>query len=219
MKKTLFIGAACIALGFIWGGATAAYRVFPYFQLRSLVIPQGRTPLQEEAQKLFERFPRKGDVVVAGDSILSELSWQDALPEHTVVQRTIGGSTSAHVRAGIEAIRSTGARYTILMVGTNDIARGIPMRETLANIAAVRDHVPGKLIVMSLPPCTVKDLNCIKRASKIRAMNDRLASMPGIEFADLRNTIGSDDIVDGIHLNAEGMAKVVNDVRRRLGDR
>jgi len=216
MKRIVLLAALCAALGFAWGAATIAFRIFPFFQIKSLV-PEEQSPIQMEMQKLFEMYPRKGDIVVVGDSILNEINWQDAIPEFVVVQRTIGGSTSQHIVDRISSIKAADASTTVLMIGTNDIGRGVPLDDTLKNISIIRKQLGGRLIVLSIPPCTNKNIRCPMRTPNIAKFNERLSTMPGIDFVDLRGVVGPDDILDGTHLKAVGINKLVGEIRRALG--
>src|SRR5207237_5643897 len=87
---------------------------------------------------------RPPDLVAVGDSITqgqyAPFSWVSLLPiwkKVASVNQGISGQTTVTMRERFPDALATGAKIVVLMGGTNDLAYHLPVRTTLANIAAM----------------------------------------------------------------------------------
>ncbi|HEY8590760.1 MAG TPA: hypothetical protein VIL55_14535, partial [Naasia sp.] len=79
-----------------------------------------RSQQEHRRQQFAEVGARSGRVVFLGDSISEFGLWEEWFPEIPVLNRGIGGETSAQVLARLETA-ITEPRAVFLLVGTNDL--------------------------------------------------------------------------------------------------
>jgi lysophospholipase L1-like esterase len=164
-------------------------------------------------------------VVFLGDSISEFGLWSEWFPDVPVLNRGIGGETSAQVLARLDtAIDSP--RAVVLLVGTNDLTAGVPEDDIVANIRAILDGIeqraPGTpVLLQSVMPRTADF------ASEVRALNERCRrlseSASTVRYVDLWPLLAADDgtlrpeyTLDRLHLNGEGYRAWVSALRPLL---
>jgi lysophospholipase L1-like esterase len=186
-------------------------------------------PFQTEKVELFRMLPcGPDDVVFAGDSHVAGTPFADAFT--TIRNRGIGGDTTAGLLARLDEITQGKPQRVFLVIGSNDIANRIPLRETIDNyrriLARIRQESPGtRVFVVSVPP-TRRELRngAMDRNPQIRALNEdlrALASAQGITFIDLAPALTDTEgdlkkelaMDDGLHLNPAGRLAVCEVLR------
>lgn len=168
---------------------------------------------------LFESFPAtNGDIVFLGNSITDGGEWVELFQDPRCKNRGISGDVTAGVIHRLpETVRRKPAKI-FLLIGTNDLARGISTDSVLTNLWLIADYVEQespetKLFIQSILPVNEifgKFGSHTKNHEAIRTINDRLqaeAKNHGYQFVDIHTAFsdksGKMDTAltnDGLHL-------------------
>ena len=160
---------------------------------------------------------RGGSVTFVGDSLTAQGDWQAAFPDRVVHNQGVSGDTSFQLMARLPAIRRTGARTYLVMVGINDIVWGYDPGRIAGRIQWLRTGLQigtgGRVIVLSTIPCA--RFRCGPEGLRlVTELNQRLAEgIPAQDYVDLTPVMADADglkrayTVDGVHLNAAGYAR------------
>jgi acyl-CoA thioesterase-1 len=131
----------------------------------------------------------------------------------TLIDAAVSGDTSAGGRARLDWALADGADAAIVELGGNDGLRGIDPRATEANLAAILDtlaarKIPVLLTGMLAPPNLGPDYG-----REFQAVFAGLGARPGVTFDPFfLQGVARDPALnqpDGIHPNAEGVARIV----------
>lgn len=172
--------------------------------------------------KLFaEMPPLKKAVVFVGNSITEAGKWNDLLPGHKVLNRGISGDITYGVMARLPEILKNKPRKIFLMIGINDLKRGIPV-ETIENnyrkmVEMIREQSPGtKIYLQSVLPVnydmliesfrTIKNEDVAKLNRTLRSMadNKKIFYVDLHEvFADEKGELKKEESPDGIHIKIQ----------------
>lgn len=152
---------------------------------------------------------------------------ENGMPETEVVNMGVSGDTTAGGRARLDWALADGADAVIVALGGNDLLRGIPPEESRANLDAMlaeldRRGLPVLLAGMSAPRNFGPEYK-----DAFDAMYPELAEKHGaILHENFLAGLGAGDrdLIqdDGIHPNAEGVARMVEAIGpkvRRLVER
>jgi lysophospholipase L1-like esterase len=157
-----------------------------------------------------------GRVVFLGDSITAGASWERLFPEILSRNAGVDGDCSADVLQRLASVILVGPWKLFLMIGTNDLGRGLSEESIVANVAAILDE-----LVAGLPECRVCLQSILPResgyASKVRSLNRRYAELARqrepVAFVDLFDLFDGGDgglrgdlTDDGLHLTEAGYA-------------
>ena len=160
---------------------------------------------------------RGGSVTFVGDSLTAQGDWQAAFPDRVVHNQGVSGDTSFQLMARLPAIRRTGARTYLVMVGINDIVWGYDPGRIAGRIQWLRTGLQigtgARVIVQSTIPCA--RFRCGPEGLRlVTELNQRLAEgIPAQDYVDLTPVMADADglkrayTVDGVHLNAAGYAR------------
>lgn len=223
-----------IVLGLALGLASAAFRVFPYPQIRDVslwLVPaldnaRPSAPAARARRALFERVTPDVDVAAIGDSIIARGLWGDVLPEHRVANRGLSGDTTAGILARLDAILATRPEQAVIMAGINDLMQGRNLDEIGGDYAAILDRLSGagvRILVLGTLEC--RRTGCGAINPQVQALNSRTqlrAEAMGAQFIDPNSILSDSDGLradltpDGVHLNAEGFFLLAQIVRRGL---
>lgn len=180
----------------------------------------------ESNEKLGPKQPGRPRIVFLGDSITDGWRLNEYFPDRDFVNRGIGGQVSGEMlgrmRADVIALQP---EAVLILAGTNDIARGVPLttiQDNLTMIADLADHYKIKPIFASILPISDyhKGQNPQYERSRqrppqtIAAMNQWLRSLCARreyvfvnyypEMADASGFMKPDLADDGLHPNAKG---------------
>ncbi|PLR29874.1 hypothetical protein CYR55_22555, partial [Chimaeribacter californicus] len=133
LKMKHAAAAAGLALALGYGFALGKYAIFPYsfiyeFKHRHFTSEQVdtvRNPTYLFKRDMYKEFHGQGDYVMVGDSITENARWDDIFPDYKIVNRGIAGDDTTGVLERIDDIIATGAKKAFIMIGTNDIDRGM----------------------------------------------------------------------------------------------
>jgi lysophospholipase L1-like esterase len=157
-----------------------------------------------------------GQVVMLGDSITEFGRWQEWFAGLPVLNRGIGGETSADLLRRLDtAIHDPAAVF--LLIGTNDLTLGVKLEAIVGNVSALLDQIarraPGApIVVQSVMPRT------LRFRDDIRLLNDAYRSLVGgagerVQYLDLwpaladqHGDLRTSFTPDGVHLSGAGYA-------------
>ncbi|MBD2419370.1 G-D-S-L family lipolytic protein [Anabaena cylindrica FACHB-243] len=181
--------------------------------------------LKQEAEASAEQQPQKLTVLV-GDS-LSLWFPPDLLPEdRNWLNQGISGETSDGLLKRLDLFDRTQPEIIFVMIGINDLIRGVSDEEILANQRQIirylrRKHPQAKIVAQSILPHGGEEATWEGREkllaipnSRIRNLNDELqgiATQQGIRylnlhplFTDKQGNLRREFTTDGLHLNPQG---------------
>jgi lysophospholipase L1-like esterase len=174
-------------------------------------------PTKSARASQFEAVPAvEKAVVFLGDSITEGGLWDEWFPAVRVVNRGIGGNTTAEIRRRLEAAINAPAAV-FLLCGTNDVTRGVRqdaiVEETRRIIDAILERSPStRLYLQSVMPRAAAfrdELVNLNRQLRLLA-DDRQGAVDFVDLwpalADPEGALVKDFTLDSLHLNGRGYA-------------
>lgn len=194
----------------------------------------------------LNRTAEHGQVVLIGDSLTEIYNTGDFFTEFTrtggkwVYNRGISGDTSDRMAQRLyDNALVIAPSVLVMLIGTNDVARGIPAAEIAANIADCIDQThtrspQTKIVLQAVYPVN-HDMSKAARSmvgsrsnAAIAELNDllrTLATQQNVTFLDLTKDLSDADgnlnaeyCYDGLHLNAIGFSIVTERLLPLLSD-
>jgi lysophospholipase L1-like esterase len=181
--------------------------------------------LREEANVAAYRQPTNLTILL-GDSISQWFPPNLLLGDRTWLNQGLSGETSAGLLRRLSLLDKTRPQTILVMIGINDLLRGISDEEILNNYQEIvrylrTTHPNTQIVVQSiLPHGDVKaswegrDRLLLVPNSRIRTLNQRIAEISIANgasffdlyslFADLQGNLRMDLSTDGLHLNPDG---------------
>ena len=166
------------------------------------------------------------DILFIGDSIVEYYPLQELFgTAKTIVNRGIRGYQTGMLRDNLDAHLYGGAvDKIVLLIGTNDIGKDVPVNEALNNLEAIiqsiaRDYPLTKIKLLSILPVNegeeYKQTVYIRTNEKIRNWNQAFQELASaymqVEFVpvfdcliDQAGQLKKDYTTDGLHLNVAG---------------
>ncbi|WP_266367806.1 GDSL-type esterase/lipase family protein [Tellurirhabdus rosea] len=206
-------------------GLAAAQSAVPDTSFRSTYYEQKRT--------LYESLPvERNSILFIGDSITDTAEWAELLGNSRIKNRGISGDLSFGVLARLDALIAAKPEKVFLMIGVNDLARGVADSVIIRNYRQMaerfRRQSPQTRIYWQSVLSTNDSFPQFKRhqgkMQNIRALNDALrtlASQTGQTFVDLHPYLSDSDgkldaryTNDGLHLNGTGYSRWVEALRK-----
>ncbi len=163
----------------------------------------------------------KVDIVFFGNSITERGPWHDVFGDkYKIANRGIGGDNTYGMKARIADVVSTKPKKIFLMMGINDIGRGLPTDSILKNyeeiIQIIKNNSPKtKIYAQSTLPLNESKITMdyLKgREQDIRSLNTGIVALTkkyNITFVNVKEVLADDYVLkpyftaDGIHLNAD----------------
>jgi acyl-CoA thioesterase-1 len=162
-----------------------------------------------------------GDSLTAGYGLPHEDGFQarlsSALKAHgedvTLIDGAVSGDTSAGGLARLDWVLGNGADAAIVELGANDGLRGLDPAEMERNLTATLDRLAAKHVNVLLSGMYPPGNYGPEYTKAFRAVFDRLGKRPGVLydpfFLDGVALVPSLIQADGLHPNAEGVARIV----------
>jgi hypothetical protein len=95
-----------------------------------------------EKVEMFNKLPvRKGAIVFVGNSLTDAGRWNDIAPELPILNRGISGDISFGVVARLDEIIRHQPKKIFLMIGVNDLKRGVPTSYIINNYYRIVEKV------------------------------------------------------------------------------
>lgn len=229
MKRVNVIIVLVAALaGFSYGFVSGVLRIFPYdlIEKNKDKVFRGTDAERKARVSMFSEFSRDADVVMIGDSIMQNGMWSEFFPGHKISNRGVGGDTSADVIRRFDTVSETKPKISVLMVGINDVYRGVAPHDIAANIGTLIQKLKetgSKVVLHTTLECSRK--KCGARLDNVRELNKILTGFPalhGVKLIDLNQPLSDADglrakyTFDGVHLNGKGY-RVWADLLRAQG--
>lgn len=173
---------------------------------------------------LFEELPVKSnDIVFLGNSITDGCEWSELFGRPHILNRGISGDTTQGILDRLDAVIGGHPAKIFMMIGTNDIARGVTVDKVIENIGIIIDRTLAEspstmLYIQSILPVSARFEMFGGHTSKgkeIREANSRLqalAAEKGVVYIDLHTLFAetesgelkSELTNDGLHLKGAG---------------
>lgn len=172
---------------------------------------------------LFNVLPKTNDdIIFIGNSITDGGEWSELFNDLQIKNRGISGDISAGVLNRIDEVANRKPAKVFLMIGVNDLARGISADSVVKNILLIasylRQETPSsKLFIQSILPVNDfynKFQGHTGKAKQIKEVNDALsknAAAYHFTYIDLHSFFCNEEgklkrelSNDGLHLKGEG---------------
>jgi lysophospholipase L1-like esterase len=167
--------------------------------------------------------PAPGHVVLLGDSSTEFGLWQEWFSGQPVLNRGIGGETSADLLRRLDSAVHQPAGV-FLLIGTNDLTAGVPLQDITGNVRTLLDEIerraPGTpVVVQSVMPRTARfrdDIRLLNEAYR-GLVDSATAEVQYLDLwpalADEQGLLRSEFTGDGLHLTGAGYAAWVDVLR------
>ena len=178
------------------------------------------------------------DIIFIGDSIVEYYPLQELLgTTKTIVNRGIRGYQTGLLLDNLDAhLYGDAVDQIVLLIGTNDIGKDIPMSQTLTNLESViqtisRDYPLSQIKLVSILPVNegedFKQTVYIRTNEKIKACNqayqDLASAYMQVEFVpvfenllDQKGQLKSDFTTDGLHLSVSGYQALSSTLKKYI---
>ncbi len=178
-----------------------------------------------QQKSLFERLPNtRGEILLIGDSITDGGEWSELFNNRKVKNRGISGDVTQGVLDRLEEITEGRPRKVFLMIGVNDLARGMPAEKITENILLIVERIrraspKTKIYMQSILPVNdefTRFSNHVDKGEEIKAINQNLQEGAGVQYKyiDLYNDFATPEgklnpeyTNDGLHLTGAGYLK------------
>ncbi len=178
------------------------------------------------------------DIIFIGDSIIEYYPLQELLgTSKTIVNRGIRGYQTRLLRENLDAhLYGDAVDQIVLLIGTNDIGKDVPMTETLNNLESViqsisRDYPLSQIKLVSILPVNeeedFKQTVYIRTNEKIKVWNQAYQELASaymqVEYVsvfdkllDQEGQLKSDYTTDGLHLSVSGYQALSNTLKKYI---
>jgi len=182
--------------------------------------------IQTKYRELNQISVLEPDIIFIGDSIVEYYPFQELLgTAKTIVNRGIRGYQTGLLLENLDAhLYGDAVDQIILLIGTNDIGKDIPMNDALDNLEGViqslnRDYPLSQIKLLSILPVNegeeYKQTVYIRTNEKIREWNQAFESLAAayiqVDFVpiydsltDSEGQLKKDYTTDGLHLSVAG---------------
>jgi lysophospholipase L1-like esterase len=151
-------------------------------------------------------------IVMLGDSHTEGAPWRELTGCPHLVNRGIGGDTTAKLLARLDDILKLKPRAVFLMIGVNDISLAVPKDTTVGNFKAILDRLAGTHVVAAYVLPVTASYGKRRINDAISDLNGTIGGFvtgrPDTTVLDLRPLLrGSDGYLreeysyDGLHLS------------------
>ena len=178
------------------------------------------------------------DIIFIGDSIIEYFPLQELLgTTKTIVNRGIRGYPTGLLQENLDAhLYGDAVDQIILLIGTNDIGKDVPMNEALNNLESViqtisRDYPLSQIKLVSILPVNegedFKQTVYIRTNEKIKAWNqayqDLASAYMQVEYVpvfenllDQEGQLKADYTTDGLHLSVSGYQALSSTLKKYI---
>ena len=178
------------------------------------------------------------DIIFIGDSIIEYYPLQELLgTSKTIVNRGIRGYQTGLLLDNLDShLYGDAVDQFVLLIGTNDIGKDVPMNEALNNLESViqtisRDYPLSQIKLVSILPVNegedFKQTVYIRTNEKIKAWNqayqDLASAYMQVEFVpvfenllDQKGQLKSDFTTDGLHLSVSGYQALSSTLKKYI---
>lgn len=176
------------------------------------------SPYFFDRKSLFATLPiKKGGIVFLGDSLTDNNEWGEMFEDPQIVNRGIQGDTTEGVLNRLDEIYQTNPKSIFIMVGINDLLRGVKVNKIASNYAEIVKRIQQNspnthIFIQSALPVNKNIFKTPFNYEDVRKLNSELKKMvsESIHYVDLYAVFSLNDRLnekytnDGIHLTGEG---------------
>ena len=206
------------------------------------LLENWRLKEQEKIQTKYRELNRisviEPNIIFIGDSIIEYYPLQELLgTTKTIVNRGIRGYQTGLLRENLDAhLYGDAVDQIVLLIGTNDIGKDVPINEALNNLESViqtisRDYPLSQIKLVSILPVhqgeEYKQTVYIRTNEKIKAWNqayqDLASAYMQVEFVpvfenllDQEGQLKADYTTDGLHLSVAGYQALSNTLKKYI---
>jgi len=170
----------------------------------------------KQATDFYKVYSKTGNVVMLGDSLTSQIDWNELLNRTDTINRGIGGDVTEGFLNRMEYIYKVRPKICFILGGGNDIMKNIPVDTTIKNLSIVIEGLKEHKILPVLESVLYsasdfRDSKIYNR--KVKNLNKKLydlAIIHSIEWLDLNRILAKNGTLrpeysfDGIHLTRAG---------------
>ena len=194
--------------------------------------------IQTKYRELNQISVMEPDIIFIGDSIIEYYPLQELLgTSKTIVNRGIRGYQTGLLQENLDAhLYGDAVDQIVLLIGTNDIGKDVPINEALNNLESViqtisRDYPLSQIKLVSILPVNegenFKQTVYIRTNEKINAWNqayqDLASAYMQVEFVpvfenllDQKGQLKSDFTTDGLHLSVSGYQALSSTLKKYI---
>ena len=194
--------------------------------------------IQTKYRELNQISVMEPDIIFIGDSIIEYYPLQELLgTSKTIVNRGIRGYQTGLLQENLDAhLYGDAVDQIVLLIGTNDIGKDVPINEALNNLESViqtisRDYPLSQIKLVSILPVNegenFKQTVYIRTNEKINAWNqayqDLASAYMQVEFVpvfenllDHEGQLKADYTTDGLHLSVAGYQALSNTLKKYI---
>ncbi len=134
MNRAKMIGGGVLLFGLLWQAVPAQ---------EGARLQHSTHWLQRASH--FRLLPNlKGEIIFLGDSITEGCNWGEMLQNPKIINRGISGDVSQGILDRLDEVTESFPAKIFLMIGINDLARGTPAEDVLANVKRIIAEVRQK---------------------------------------------------------------------------
>jgi lysophospholipase L1-like esterase len=159
-----------------------------------------------------------------GDSLTEGGDWASWFPDDQVINKGIGGDTTADVQARLDDVVAEAPDAILLLIGTNDLGQRRSVEQVVRNIETIlvdlRRRLPGvRLLLQSITPRgsdytdRIQDANRHLRQFAATVRAQYLDLWPALSSGEILNPDFTDD---GLHFNDAGYQAWLAELRPGL---
>ena len=178
------------------------------------------------------------DIIFIGDSIVEYFPLQELLgTSKTIVNRGIRGYQTGLLQENLDAhLYGDAVDQIVLLIGTNDIGKDVPINEALNNLESViqtisRDYPLSQIKLVSILPVNegenFKQTVYIRTNEKIKGWNQAYQELDSAymqveyvsvfeELLDQEGQLKADYTTDGLHLSVAGYQALSNTLKKYI---
>lgn len=194
--------------------------------------------IQTNYRELNQQPLKEPDVIFMGDSIVEYYPITElfATSKH-LVNRGIRGYKSDLLRDNIDAhVFGSAVDKIFILIGTNDIGKGIPTEQTLANLEDILHYIASQLPLAQVKLLSIlpvnegeayKDKVHLRSNAKIRQLNqayqelcERYVQVDYLDvyefLLDQTGNLREDYTTDGLHLTIAGYRALSQELQKEL---
>jgi lysophospholipase L1-like esterase len=183
-------------------------------------------PYYHSRLAFFRQTVGDADVIMLGDSITEGIDWRELFPGVRILNRGIGGDTSAGVLNRLDEVITRHPKVVFLMIGSNDLQMEVPVPTINANIRSIVAALEQKQIRVVLQKVLYARAGYRTQPSnKVNELNDLLSdlcSAPRVLCLNLNQILAEGGALspsfsfDGLHLNTAGYLAWKNEIKTLL---
>ncbi|MFH5833667.1 GDSL-type esterase/lipase family protein [Halalkalibaculum sp. DA3122] len=172
---------------------------------------------------LFEHLPNaENEIIFLGDSITDGNEWAELFGSPRLKNRGISGDVTDGILYRLSEVTESSPAQVFIMIGVNDLARGIPVETVISNYEKILDRIRREtprteIYVQSILPVNDEFSQFSSHTDKtpqIKEANSRLAALAREkeaifinlfdDFSTGEDKLNPDYTEDGLHLNGQG---------------